>query len=77
MRTAFRTMEKSLREESTKPRMHMQHQMEKKNFLQGEWDRINVAVENSGVRKKNRNGARKYSKKESTCVKGVKRLLSL
>ena len=49
-------MDKSLGEESTKPLMHMQHQMEIKNFYNGELERARVAVENSGGRKKTRNG---------------------
>lgn len=34
----------------------MQHQMEIKNFYNGELERARVAVENSGGRKKTRNG---------------------
>ena len=47
---------KSLGEESTKLLMHMQHQMEIKNFCNcnGELERANVAIENSGGRKKDR-----------------------
>lgn len=49
-------MDKSLGEESTKPLMHMQHQMEIKNFYNGELERASVAAVNSGGRKKTRNG---------------------
>lgn len=49
-------MAKSLGEESTKPLMHRQHQMETENFYSGELERANVAVENSGGRKKTWNG---------------------
>lgn len=56
-------MDKSLGEESTKPLMHMQHQMEIKNFYNGELERASVAVENSGGRKKTRNGDQRQKKK--------------
>lgn len=52
VRIPFRTMDKSLGEESTKPLMHMQHQMEIKNFYNGELERASVAIENSGGKRK-------------------------
>lgn len=60
----FRTMDKSLGEGSTKPLMHMQHQMERKNFYNGELERASVAVENSGGRKKTRNGQQRQKEGE-------------
>lgn len=52
VRIPFRTKDKSLGEESTKPLMHMQHEMEIKNFYNGKLERASVAVENSDGRKK-------------------------
>lgn len=46
VRIPFRTMDKSLREESTKLLMHMQYQMEIKKLFQGELERANMATEN-------------------------------
>lgn len=42
----------------------MQHQMERKNFYNGELERASVAVENSGGRKKTRNGQQRQKEGE-------------